>query len=251
MRMACSAGLPEGYRLLKFPTLDSTNAEALRRAGEGEAGGLWILAAAQTAGRGRQGRSWQSLAGNLFASLLLRPSCDLDTARQLAFVAGLAVFDAAAELCGPEKAARLRLKWPNDLLLGNAKVAGILLESADAGGSRAVVIGTGLNLVNAPGNIGQTTTHLTSNAVDPMDPLETLAQSTAHWLGIWQEGAGWEAVRSAWAKRGPIIGQSIEVRENSAKSQGTYAGIDIDGSLLLGLDGGKSRRVLAGDVFLL
>src|SRR5690348_640280 len=106
----------DALRHIALETVGSTNAEALARARNGERGPLWITAKAQTQGRGRNGRTWMSPPGNLYATLLLSAPCAPALAPQLAFVAGLAVYDAGAE-CAPRLASKLALKWPNDLLL--------------------------------------------------------------------------------------------------------------------------------------
>ncbi|MGE3626851.1 MAG: biotin--[acetyl-CoA-carboxylase] ligase [Hyphomicrobiales bacterium] len=244
--------LPEGYRALAFPTLDSTNAEALRRAASGEAGGLWIQADVQTAGRGRQGRDWQSSSGNLFASLLLRPACDLATAQQLAFVAALAACDAASSLRGSDRG--LKLKWPNDLLLDGAKVAGILLESAgSAEMGHAVVIGTGLNLAHAPQDTARPATQLAmaGELIEVREAFHALARSTGHWLAVWLDGLGWSRVRTEWMARGPDIGQRLRINCGGEAAEGAYAGLDSDGALLLDTGGPAPQRFLVGDVFVL
>lgn len=246
--------LPEGYRAITFPSLDSTNAEALRRAEAGEASGLWVQSGIQSAGRGRQGREWQSREGNLFASLLLRPSCDLGTAQQLAFVAALAVYDAAAALRGTLGDTGLRLKWPNDLLLDGAKIAGILLESTSSPSrGTAIVIGTGLNLAHAPRDTAMPAVALSpANApIAVSEALAALAEATHDRLSIWSQGEGWERIRQDWMDRGPALGQALRVAEGAGSAEGTYAGLDRDGALLLDLDTGQRRRVLVGDVFLL
>ncbi len=161
--------LPSGYRLTFHESIDSTNAEALRLAGAGEDGGLWIWAAVQEAGRGRAGRSWASPAGNLHASLLLRPRVPLATALQLSLLAGVAAHDAVSALAaGAGVTPTLRLKWPNDILLDDAKLGGILLESrsgaeADA---PAVVIGIGLNLARAPDDLGRPVASLAAAGIE-------------------------------------------------------------------------------------
>src|SRR5476651_2257276 len=114
-----------GVRHIAYETLGSTNAEALVRARAGERGLLWISAQTQSAGRGRRGNAWVSPAGNLYATLLLTEPSALETAPQLSFVAALALHDAIAT-CAPQLGPLLKVKWPNDLLLGGAKVAGIL-----------------------------------------------------------------------------------------------------------------------------
>src|ERR1700733_3526522 len=114
-----------GVRLLTYREIDSTNAEALRLMRQGERGPLWIAAEQQSAGRGRRGRKWISVPGNLHASLLLADPGPVVHWPQLSFVAALAVHDAVVELA-PEIRPMLELKWPNDLLLSGAKFAGIL-----------------------------------------------------------------------------------------------------------------------------
>ncbi len=133
---------PAGIGREIHASLDSTNAEALRRAAAGEAGPLWIMARRQTAARGRRGRAWSAPEGNFGATLLLRPPGD----RALrSFVAALGLFDAMAMVTGrPELFA---LKWPNDVLLSGGKLAGILLEAVNGG---ALAIGLGVNLASAP-----------------------------------------------------------------------------------------------------
>src|SRR5918997_1594879 len=115
---------PAGIGREIFEVLDSTNAEALRRAAAGDAGPLWILARRQTAARGRRGRAWSSPAGNFGATLLLRPE---GQPALRSFVAALGLFDAMVAVTGrPELFA---IKWPNDVLLSGGKLAGILLET--------------------------------------------------------------------------------------------------------------------------
>src|SRR5512134_351376 len=103
--------LPSGYRLLRMETVDSTNAEAKRRAEAGEPGPLWIWSARQSQGRGRGGREWISQHGNLFASLLIRLNVPLNVAGQLALVAGVAAYDTIAKLISYEGRSELLLKW--------------------------------------------------------------------------------------------------------------------------------------------
>lgn len=245
--------LPPGYSEIRLRRTDSTNAEAWRRARDGAEGGLWIRAEVQEAGRGRSGRRWESPEGNLYASLLLRPACAPQTVLQLSFVAGLAAFDAVAAL-GETLRGHLALKWPNDLLLDGAKLGGVLLESLNgAGGTPAVVIGTGLNLAGHPPDTATPATHLAAHGVDasPDEAFHRLARATAQWLDEWADGAGWEAVRSAWLERGPPIGAPISVRLADGEITGRYAGIDGQGALVLKNGDEGEKRITAGDVFLL
>ncbi|HRD78506.1 MAG TPA: biotin--[acetyl-CoA-carboxylase] ligase, partial [Hyphomicrobiaceae bacterium] len=132
------------HRIVRLAEVGSTNSEALRRAAMGEAGPLWIAAERQIAGRGRSGRAWDGLPGNLFATLLMSPECAIARIGELALVAGLAAHDAASAALAhetPASAAGLKLKWPNDLECDGAKLAGILCESVVVAAGARVAIG--------------------------------------------------------------------------------------------------------------
>lgn len=249
-----SPKLPGGYRLLKLETVDSTNAEARRRAEAGEPGPLWIWSARQSAGRGRNGRSWQSQHGNLFASLLIGLSCPLRTAGQLALLAGVAAYDTVATFLPEVARSELLLKWPNDVLLKGCKVAGMLLESAsETGPNRCkVVIGTGINLSTHPEGLAQPGTSLAAHggAVTPAAALETLAAVTDAWLTRWGEGVSFPTVRRAWLDRAGPTGRPLIVRlHDQEEAEGLFAGLDSGGALRLLMSDGAERRVAAGDVF--
>lgn len=252
--MTVAVALPAGYRLEAHDSLDSTNAEGLRQAQGGAADRLWVWARTQSAGRGRAGRSWVSPAGNLHASLMLRLSCPLETALQLAFVSGLAAHDAVAGMVPGELARRLALKWPNDLLLGADKLGGVLLESATSAGqtgSCVVVIGTGINLAHHPDETLRPATDLSEHglAVTPGAALERLVKASDAWLTVWRQGEGFAAVREAWEARAIAIGQRIRVRLETGDEEGVYGGIDESGALRLLSGAGTERRITAGDVF--
>jgi BirA family transcriptional regulator, biotin operon repressor / biotin---[acetyl-CoA-carboxylase] ligase len=244
--------LPAGYRLLRLETIDSTNAEARRRADAGEPGPLWIWSARQSQGRGRGGREWLSLYGNLFASLLIRVNCPLAIASQLALVAGIITYDTVAKLIAYEGRSELVLKWPNDVLLVNEKVAGMLLENVgSASGNRSdVVIGTGINLAHHPDNLPQPAVSLAAYGmtVTPADALEVLARTTHEWITRWGEGSCFPTIRRAWLDRAGPTGRALRVRLNGEEAEGMYAGLDADGALRLRTANGE-RRVTAGDVF--
>ena len=239
--------------MLKRETVDSTNAEARRRALAGEPGPLWIWSARQSQGRGRGGREWVSQPGNLFASLLIGLNCPLRVASQLALVAGIVAFDTIAKLIAYEGRSEVLLKWPNDVLLAGEKVAGMLLENV--GGTNdnrsVVVIGTGINLASHPENLPQPAVSLATYGmtVTPADALEALAASTVGWLGRWGEGVCFPTIRRALLNRGRLTGRSLTVRVGSQEAEGVYGGLDADGALRLLMPGGGEYRVTAGDVF--
>jgi BirA family biotin operon repressor/biotin-[acetyl-CoA-carboxylase] ligase len=248
-----SPKLPTGYRLVRMETVDSTNAEARRRALAGEPGPLWIWSQRQSQGRGRGGREWISRHGNLFASLLIGVNCPLRIAGQLALLAGIITFDTIAKLIAYEGRSEILLKWPNDILLAGEKVAGMLLENVGgANDSRSiVVIGTGINLASHPENLPQPAVSLATYGmtVTPADALETLAATTHEWLGRWGEGSCFPTIRRAWLDRAGPTGRPLTVRVGSQEAEGVYGGLDSDGALRLLMPDGGEYRVTAGDVF--
>jgi BirA family biotin operon repressor/biotin-[acetyl-CoA-carboxylase] ligase len=236
-----------GVKLIVHDVIGSTNTEACALARAGEGTPTWIVAKQQTAGRGRRGNVWVSEPGNLYASLLL-PNIPRGRAGELAFVAGLGVFDAVAELA-PRIAARLALKWPNDVLLGGAKLSGILIE---AEGNWAV-IGIGINCAHHPMKTAQRTTDLTT-AGAPL-PVEVVFAQLSRTLLVrlrqWAGGAGFTTVRSDWLIRAGGIGKNICVRLPSNEIAGQFQGLDEIGRLLLRLPDGSVQAVSSGEVFAL
>jgi BirA family transcriptional regulator, biotin operon repressor / biotin---[acetyl-CoA-carboxylase] ligase len=244
--------LPDGFVLRQLDKVDSTNDEARRMAEAGAQPGLVVLAAQQTSGRGRHGRAWASPAGNLYASVLLRVEGPLAASAQLSFVAGLALAD-ALERHAPIGVA-VRLKWPNDVLIGRAKVAGILLESAGkakGAGSAWVIVGTGVNIVSSPRETPYPATSLAEQgfaAIAPRALLGAYLRALDHWLRQWRE-AGFANVRAAWCARGCGLGERIRLRLEREELLGRFVDITPGGALLLDLDGGGRREIAAGDVF--
>jgi len=245
--------LASGDRAIYVSEIPSTNGHAMGLAQDGAAAPLWVWAGRQTKGRGRLGRAWDSPSGNLYASLLLRPVCPTDAISGLPLLAGLAAYDAIATVADDATlTARLRLKWPNDLMLDGAKLGGVLIESAVlADGARAVVIGTGLNLAAAPAGLGRPVACLRDfgHAPDPARALNALAAATARWLDIWADGAGFAHVRDAWLRHAAPLGALISVKLGAEQIEGRFAGLDETGALRLRV-GSAERRITAGDVLI-
>ena len=250
-----SPKLPAGYRLVRMETVDSTNAEARRRAKAGEPGPLWIWSARQSQGRGRGGREWISHHGNLFASLLSGVNCPIRVAGQLALVAGIVAYDTIAKLIAYEGRSELLLKWPNDILLSGEKLAGMLLENvgSTAENRSTVVIGTGINLASHPEDLPQPAVSLAAYGmtVTPADALEVLAATTHEWMMRWGEGSCFPSIRRAWLDRAGPTGRALRVKINGEETEGVYAGLDADGALRLLTPDGSEYRIAAGDVFFL
>lgn len=236
--------------VIVLPEVGSTNAEALSRAVSGEQRDFWIVAERQTAGRGRSGRAWQSPPGNLYATRLLWTACPARVLPQLSLVAGVAVIDAIRQCMGP--VAGLRLKWPNDILVGGAKVGGILIESTTVGSRIAAAIGIGLNLARVPDGVDQAITSLADHGAAPVSTRmqEALDACLAASLAQWQDGQGWPYIRSAWLARAGQVGEPIRVHSSDVVRDGYFAGIDDDGALLMTDSTGEYSRYTFGDVSL-
>jgi BirA family transcriptional regulator, biotin operon repressor / biotin---[acetyl-CoA-carboxylase] ligase len=240
-----------GVRLVAHEVLGSTNAEALDLAHQGERGPLWIVAGRQTAGRGRRGRAWVSEPGNLFASFLLTAQAPPEHRPQLSLVAALAVHDAIAEVAAGLKPL-LTIKWPNDLLLGGAKFAGILVES-EGGDDGAVALGIGVNCATHPAGTDYPATDLAAAgaSVSPAMLLAPLSLKMIGRLAQWNGGEGFSTVRADWMARAAGIGENISVRLADRKLSGRFEALDETGSLVLRLPDGHAETITAADVFML
>ena len=235
---------PEGYGLKQFETLDSTNEEARRLAHAGEPGSLWITAREQTAGRGRRGRAWISPPGNLAATLLLRPVKPVAEWAQLSFAAAIAAADTLAPFA---PAADIKVKWPNDVLAGGKKIAGLLLESETGW----LAVGIGLNLAHFPPDTEFPATSLAATGARAPLALDALTQLAAHfakWYDIWQMD-GFSPIRDAWLARAAGLGAPIRVRLTDSETSGIFEGIDATGALILRETLDRARTIAAGDVF--
>ena len=219
----------------------STNADLLADSNAVE--GDWLVALAQDAGRGRQGRTWQSLQGNFFGSTLVRIKDGDPPAQSLSLAAGVAVIR-AVEAVAP--ATGLILKWPNDLLMGQAKLAGILLERS---GDR-LVAGFGVNLAVAPELDDRPAATLSSVAlVSPQSFAPVLAGAFARALEMWRT----DSVRltTSWMESAHAIGAPLRFHDEAGDHvEGKFARLEADGALRLALPDGSERTIRAGDVSL-
>ncbi len=235
-----------GFRHLHFDSIGSTNVEALQRGQDR----LWVTAGEQVSGKGRRGRPWSSPRGNLYASLLLVDPAEPRRAADLCFVAALALSDAVFATA-PRAAAVLALKWPNDVLIGGAKLAGILVEGAHAGGGFSAVIGCGVNIASHPQGTPYPATHLAASdaAVNVESFFAALTDGFARRLEQWQRGAGFAAIRQAWLQHAAGLGRRIVVRLPSGDIDGVFEALDAEGVLILREDAGTRREISAGEIF--
>ncbi|MGG5821023.1 biotin--[acetyl-CoA-carboxylase] ligase [Falsiroseomonas sp. HW251] len=233
--------LPPGWRLRFEETLPSTSDLLLRLAAAGEPEGLAVMARRQTGGRGRDGRVWESPAGNLYISLLLRPGTPARDAARWSLAGAIAMAE-AVEPDLPDPAA-LRVKWPNDLLLDGAKLAGVLCESGATPGGRLdwVILGCGINLAVAPEVPGRATTRLPGDA-----PPEQVAVRLIRSVVSWRDRPMPDLI-AAWLRRGPALGERLTLRTGTGETTGSFAGLAEDGALLLDTGAGP-RRFGSGEV---
>lgn len=250
----------DGYRLEAHDSVGSTNAMALERAAAGEDGRLWVVSKKQEAGRGRRGRAWATPEGNLAASLLLT-DVDLRLAATLGFVAGLSLSDAleaavpglslaVAPDGGNLAGGRFELKWPNDVLAGGAKLAGILLESGGIEGRPAVVIGIGVNVAAYPDDLPYPATSLAAlgSTVGAEELFEALSEAWVANSRLWDGGRGLAAVRSRWLGRAAGLGGEVAVKIDGEVRRGVFETIDEECRFVMRTRDGARFAVAAGDV---
>jgi BirA family transcriptional regulator, biotin operon repressor / biotin---[acetyl-CoA-carboxylase] ligase len=208
--------------------------------------GYWLVADRQSAGRGRQGRSWLDARGNFMGSTVVHLTPHDPPAASLSFVAALAAYEAVLNHVSTPLS--LQLKWPNDLLLEGAKLAGILLERA----GDAAVIGIGINLGWAPALADRATGHLKrlGPAPDRDAFARELAASFDRELDRWRQ-FGLEPLLARWLAAAHPPGSPLGVHgADGAAISGAFDGLEPDGALRLRLADGSVRVIHAGDVTL-
>jgi len=240
------------WPVVRFDEIDSTNEEARRRAASGDFGPCWLLADRQSAGRGRLGRAWDSPSGNLFATALFLFPRPPSEAALACFSAGLAVIEAARTT--GVLTSGLALKWPNDVLAGPAKLAGILIETGISGGKLWMAAGFGVNVATAPVRSDRETSCLAD-----LPGGQGLAASRylvgldiafrARLLRLL--GEGFEPTRLDWLAHAAHMGQRVELTPPTGRITGIMRGLDHDGALIIALDDGGLYNVRAGEISLL
>lgn len=227
------------FEIIEFDEIGSTNDVAAEYATKGAGQRLVIRARRQTAGRGRRGRKWQSLDGNLFFSLLLE--FELADLGRLVMASALALLETVKQY---DATADVWLKWPNDVLLNGAKVSGMLLEKA---AGEYMVVGIGVNVAQSPqaAEMLYPTTSLQESGI-----ITTSDDFLQKYLLLFEKNICRSAsdLRAGWLKNAKGVGQKITVRQNGKKQSGIFKGIDENADLLLQV-GAVTRKILAGDVF--
>lgn len=231
----------------------------MARARDGERGPIWFVTSEQTAGRGRRHRPWIAPRGNLASSILEVIDGSPAVAATLGFAAGLAL-EAALQKVSIEASIRsagsddmkFSLKWPNDLLAGRQKLAGILLEAEVVADNRlAVVVGIGTNVVAAPEGTPTPATSLAALGVHigAEELFAVLSDTWAEFRGIWDHGRGFGEIRQLWLGRAAGLGQKVAVHSGGAAVEGTFDTIDETGCLIVRTTDGRRVPISAGDVY--
>jgi BirA family biotin operon repressor/biotin-[acetyl-CoA-carboxylase] ligase len=230
------------FLIVHHERIGSTSDEAKRLAAEGAPHGTVVHADEQVAGRGRLGRTWFSPAGNLYLSVILRLDVPPERGGELSFLAALAVSDAVNGLL--PKQVRATLKWPNDVLVQEGKIAGILVEQI----GEVRILGMGLNIIEAPRNAPyKTATLVGAGGIGSVEGArDILLERLGFWLDTWTEEGFWP-IRQAWLSRAHPIGTPLRASIGGRTEEGTFAGLDEDGALLLDTERGR-KRIVAGDV---
>jgi BirA family biotin operon repressor/biotin-[acetyl-CoA-carboxylase] ligase len=238
-------------QVLRFESLPSTNLEAATRAIAGAAEGVCVVAGEQTAGRGRLQRHWVSPRGaGLYFSIIIRPKFEQSVWPLLTLMAAVAVNDALLDACALET----DIKWPNDILVNDKKLCGILAETVETPLGRAVVVGIGINLMmnSLPPELEPVATSV--EAASDQKPelavvLEALVFALVRYYQVLQQPGGPEAIVRAWCTRSSYAeGKRISVSFGDESFGGTTCGLESDGALRIRTSEGKLRTVRAGDV---
>jgi BirA family transcriptional regulator, biotin operon repressor / biotin---[acetyl-CoA-carboxylase] ligase len=235
-----------------LPTVDSTNAHALRLA-PSLTGPAWFLGLEQTAGRGRRSRPWVSPLGNFYATLLIQIQEPAEQVALRSFTAAVALREAFVQLTKLPEA--FALKWPNDVLLNGGKVAGILLESSTSPRGMDLALGIGVNLIGAPpvslveaGALPPVSLlQETGLRIAPEAFLDALALAFARWEAIFQ-AEGFAPVRAEWLSHAARLGEVIRARTGTETREGVFETIDAKGNLILRMNSGPVA-IPAAEVF--
>jgi BirA family biotin operon repressor/biotin-[acetyl-CoA-carboxylase] ligase len=253
-----------GYRLTAFDEVGSTNAAALASANSGGESGQWLVTDRQTAGRGRRGRAWETPRGNLAATNLTILDLPPTVAATLGFVAGLSLDAALRHLApslqtatgldwaaGDDNRDRLRLKWPNDVLLDGRKLAGILLEASSLPDGRlAVATGIGVNVVSVPTDLPYPAISIAELGM-PITAAALFEELSDAWAGharSWDEGRGFPMIRKQWLDRAAGLGADVAVTVGGKVFAGVFETIDQEGRLIIRAGDGGRHTISAGEV---
>ena len=231
------------WEWIDLPSVGSTNDVAVEHISERKHGKFVITAARQENGRGRRGRSWIGLEGNLFMSLGVE--VPLSRLGQLIFVVTLALAQSILKLSPQED---VRVKWPNDVLVRGGKISGILLEK---GAGEYIIAGIGVNVKHAPELVGKSYRSISLAEIginiERLELLELYLSCFDELFDLWQK-QGFEPLRQKWLSLAVGLGQEIQVVQEQTEKRGIFSGVDPGGRRLIDIKG-KIEKICAGDVF--
>ncbi len=236
------------WRLEEYAALASTSDTCIARAKAGEAAGLAVMAGQQTEGRGSRGRQWVSAPGNLALSVLLRPDIKAAESGVFALLAGIGVAEGLKEFL---PGGVFMLKWPNDVLLGGAKLAGLLIDAAPVQDRIDwLVIGIGVNILHRPEIPGRSTTAMAEHGARVEAPAvgEAVLERLTHWLGILAEYGAVRIIQD-WLSRAHPVGTLLEVKTQHRTVTGAFAGLSPAGELLLSVEN-RIEKFSTGEILL-
>lgn len=227
-------------KILHYDILDSTMDEARRLLRDGFKEEFAILTKVQTAGRGRHGRSWQSQSGNLYLSVVTR-DVDPQKLSQYALLWGVVLQQTISSLV----TATVACKWPNDVLLEDKKLAGILIERFDS----ALIVGIGINILHHPDQVMFPATCLANYGVTctPEELTDMLVQHYQRLRASWEK-QGFDNFRNSWLNTAWKLNSEIKIGKNDESMVGIFETIDENGALILNTNGQK-HKLLVGDLF--
>lgn len=224
------------WQVEHYPTLPSTNDYCIEQAKLGRKLNLAVLTDSQTAPRGSRGREWVEPTGNLALSFLYWPSFSVKDVCWVPFIASLALYDAIDALCGTSE--DLYIKWPNDLLFKNKKIAGILIESHVEYPDilEWLVLGFGLNICSAPiiegKELGCLKDFVTGDLPQAVEVSKKIQEYLTYWIECLIQGKAL-FIRDAWLQRSLPLDTSLIVKQGNYSYKGIYKGVDQQGFLLL------------------
>lgn len=239
-------------RIIHLETVGSTNDEVARLAQSGEALPFWVITDVQTNGRGRRGRQWHGLDGNLFTSGIYEFTQEPAKVATISFVVSYSLFEV---LCEYIDKSRITLKWPNDILVDGKKISGILLESQISNGITKLVIGIGLNVIHAPKISEYETTSvlacLSNSTIVPEKVaifnifLQRFAINLSHWHKY-----GIEDIVAKWKKYAFKMNKIINIVQGNVNITGELIDIAINGEIILRTIDDKIIQINAGEMLL-
>ena len=241
-----------GKEIYIFDTIDSTNNYARKIAKEGAGGGTVVLAESQTKGKGRLGRTWFSPSGvNIYLSVILKPQIPSTHITLLTFVSAIAVVKAIKDAANLDA----NIKWPNDVLINNKKIAGILSEmDAKADAVRFAVIGIGINvnldIKDIPFELKDKATSIkieSNSTIDRINLICRVLENLEEWYNLFERN-GVNDIIKKWKRLAVTIGRDVKVQSGNSLIEGRAVDIDVNGALLIKDRNGVIQRVLSGDV---